>query len=128
MELDRQLSKALAQEIRAKDKNCWSNAVRAFCRLVGTAETATEGIFYVEGWAGSAAEGFVTKHGGVEMKGTIIDPTWTRNQADTQYFPTHKYTADELWHAMRPPASWPVTPYSEFSDNDPREDANDGET
>jgi hypothetical protein len=71
--LDREQSKALAEEIRAEPKLCYQNAIHAMWHLMDRlpADEVAERLAYVEGYAGK----FDVPHAWVELDGTILDPT-----------------------------------------------------
>jgi hypothetical protein len=92
MKLNVKLSRELAQQVWAEDKDCYRNAVRAVPILPGAV--------YVEGWV-ITSFGLVTEHGWIEHNGEVVDPTPTyAEQADGKYFPGVRYTLPDLAKLM----------------------------
>ena len=108
--IDLEKSRAVAKKIRAKNKNCYSNAWKALTEL--RHNDGLDGL-YVEGWC--AGPLMVAQHGWVELPNrttgyTIIDPTPIYHQEPERrkYFPARTYTAWEVSNLLGERSFFPL--------------------
>lgn len=89
--IDIKRSKKIAKRIRAKSKQCFSNALLAL-DLEELAEAR-----YVEGFA-CGADGYILEHGWIEHAGAIIDPTVPGQLV--MYLPWLRFTRADLYKTI----------------------------
>lgn len=98
MKVNRRLSALWAKRAQAENRQCFRNAWMVACQL-----RAKGNVHYVEGYAVvPSLPGLVFRHGWVEYRGQIIDPTphWYKNNHGTQYFPARRWTGEEAYRLV----------------------------
>lgn len=89
--LDLAEARRVADVVRAVDKQCWHNSLKALRRCY----RGRRDVRYVEG---HALHVIPTEHGWLEVGGHIVDPTpvWQDAEQPPLYFPGLRYTAAML--------------------------------
>jgi hypothetical protein len=86
---DRDISRRIAQKIRAGMGRCWHNARTALRRC----PELTDAV-YVEGFA--VVNTLAIEHGWCETKDAIIDPTYYANGTPIAYFAGLRFTREQI--------------------------------
>lgn len=87
------LSGLIGAEVKARNRECFNNALRAVMRSRHFTKRHT--LFYVEGWVVSSF-GMVVRHAWVEYKDEVIDPTPAYVERPAKgYFPARRFTFKE---------------------------------
>lgn len=121
MKINRELSLQTAKQVpRARDKDCYRNAVHA-TSVLGA------GSLYVEGWVVCVSGGIPlpTEHGWVEYEGSVIDvtPIFLEEGSEYEYFPGVRYDFQMLWERIsKPGTTLPLVGLASLS-NEPHREA-----
>jgi hypothetical protein len=86
MKVNVELSKDVAEQVTARPKECWRNAIIGLAVLPEA--------YYVEGWI-ITASGLVVEHAWLELDGELVDPTLYQDKG-TRYFPGPRRDLDSV--------------------------------
>jgi hypothetical protein len=90
LKVNRPLSRQLRQDIEARPKECWLNALSGLYMPWFQGE-----VYYVEGLL-KICEGLWIEHGWLQINGEIVDPTLD-DQGDDTYHAIFRYERSEVW-------------------------------
>ena len=114
----RVISQKMARVVRAKDRDCYCNALRALPRLIGA--TYVEGVVVVQ-------NGIEFDHAWLETTAGVVNPTPSyaaKSNGDCTYFAGPRWTLADVFALFAPKQDDLVTPILQFDLTDsPRRQA-----